>query len=180
MSDPFIGQITVFPYDFAPEGWADCAGQLLPIQQNVALFSLLGTTYGGNGSTNFALPNLSGRVPVSQGQAAGGSNYSLGAAGGGETVALTQATLPAHSHALNATTAEATTTAPAGALFATALTAAGRQQNKGNIYNAAAPATALAPNAITAAGSSQPHNNLQPSLVLRYCIALQGVYPPRP
>ncbi len=116
MSDPFIGQITLFPYNFAPEGWADCAGQLLPIQQYAALFSLLGTAYGGNGSTNFALPNLSGRVAVGQGQPAGGSNYGIGAAGGSETVALAQAALPAHSHALNATTGPATTTAPSGAL----------------------------------------------------------------
>nr|WP_294548046.1 tail fiber protein [uncultured Rhodopila sp.] len=180
MSDPFIGQITLFPYNFAPEGWADCAGQLLPIQQYAALFSLLGTAYGGNGSTNFALPNLSGRVAVGQGQPAGGSNYGIGAAGGSETVALAQAALPAHSHALNATTGPATTTAPSGALFATALTAAGRQPDKGNIYNPARPDTALAPNAVASAGSSQPHNNVQPSLALRYCIALQGVYPARP
>ncbi len=180
MSDPFIGQITLFPYNFAPSGWADCSGQLLPVQQNAALFSLLGTTYGGNGQTNFALPNLNGRVPVGQGQTAGGSVYNAGAQGGSETVVPSQAALPAHSHALSATTAQATTTAPGGALFATSLTAAGRLPDKGNIYNAARPDTALASNAIAPAGSSQPHNNLQPSLALRYCIAVQGMYPARP
>jgi microcystin-dependent protein len=181
MSDPFIGQITLFPFNFAPEGWADCAGQMLPIQQHTALFSLLGTTYGGDGLRTFALPNLSGRVAVSQGKPAGSaSNYILGDRGGAETVALAPAALPPHSHALNATTGQATTTVPSGALFATSMTAAARQPDRGYIYSAATPDTALAPNAVAPAGSSQPHNNVQPSLALRYCIALQGIYPMRP
>ena len=180
MSDPFIGQITLFTCNFAPEGWADCSGQLLPINQNAALFALLGTTYGGDGRSNFALPNLNGRIAVGQGQATGGSNYILGAQGGSETVALSAGTMPPHTHALNATTPQATTAAPAGALFATSLTGGGREPDKGNIYNAARPDTALAPNAIAPAGSSQTHNNIQPSLALRYCISLQGVFPSRP
>nr|WP_294510987.1 tail fiber protein [uncultured Rhodopila sp.] len=179
MSEPFIGQITLFPYTYAPEGWADCAGQLLPIPQNSILFALLGTAYGGNGTSNFALPNLNGRVAVGQGEAPAASDYVIGSEGGVETVTLTQGSLPAHTHALNATTAQATATSPAGALFANSITPDGREANKGNIYNAANPDTALAANAIGPAGTSQPHNNIQPSLALRYCIALQGVFPMR-
>jgi microcystin-dependent protein len=180
MSDPFIGQITLFPYNFAPLGWADCSGQLLPVQQNPALFAVLGVAYGGDGKTNFALPNLNGRVPVGQGQATGASNYAIGSQGGVETVTLTQGNLPAHTHAFNATTAQATATSPAGALFATSVTPDGRQSNKGNIYNAASPDTALAASSIAPAGSSLAHNNVQPSLALRYCIAVQGIFPVRP
>ena len=179
MSEPFLGQITVFPYNFAPMGWADCAGQLLPISQYTALFSLLGTQYGGNGQTNFALPNLQGAVPVGQGPQPGGSTYVIGETGGAETVTLTTGSMPAHTHALNATTAPATVNLPSGQLLATALKGNPISGDKGDIYNAAPPDTGLTPGSIQFAGGSQPHNNTQPFLVLRYCIALTGIFPSR-
>jgi microcystin-dependent protein len=179
MSEPFLGQITVFPYNFAPHGWADCAGQLLPISQYSALFSLLGVQYGGNGTSNFALPNLQGRVPVGQGQAAGGSTYIMGEASGVETVAVTSSTMPLHSHSLNATNAHGASNEPSAQLLATPYSGTPHANNKGQIYNTAVADTALAPNAIAQSGGSQPHNNIQPTLVLRYCIALQGVFPTR-
>ena len=116
MANPFIGQITLFPYNFAPLGWAFCAGQLLPINQNAALFSLLGTTFGGNGTSNFQLPDLRGRVPIGQGQGPGLSNYNMGGVQGAEAVRLTTATTPAHSHGFPAFAVAATTNAPNGAL----------------------------------------------------------------
>ncbi|MGD0104328.1 MAG: tail fiber protein [Rhodopila sp.] len=179
MSEPFLGQITVFPYNFAPMGWADCAGQLLPISQYSALFSLLGTQYGGNGQTNFALPNLQGAVPVGQGPQPGGSAYVIGETGGAETVTLTTSSMPGHTHALNATTASATVNLPSGQLLATALKGNPINGDKGEIYNVAQPDTGLTPGSIQPAGGSQPHNNTQPFLVLRYCIALTGVFPSR-
>ena len=183
MSEPFIGQITLFPYPFAPLGWADCAGQILPIRQYTALFSLLGTYYGGNGTTNFALPNLQGRVGIGQGTGPGLSSYDLGESGGEETVALPPGASAVHSHSLNATTAHGAGNAPAGNLLATGQTGAGREANTASIYNAARPDTTLAAKSITPAGGSGggtlPHNNVQPFLVLRYCIALQGVFPQR-
>lgn len=180
MSEPFVGQITLFPYDFPPQNWADCQGQLLPISQFTALFSLLGTQFGGNGTANFALPDLRGRGAVGQGTLAGGAAYTMGAQGGAETVTLTTATMPAHSHSLNATTTQGTTNAPAGGVLATLASGTPRDRDVGNIYDAAAPNTALVPASVPLAGSGQPHNNIQPSLVLRYCIALNGVFPSRP
>ena len=180
MSEPFIGQITLFPYSFAPLGWADCAGQLLPIRQNAALFSLLGTYYGGNGTTTFALPNLQGRVAISQGQGPGLSPYSLGEMGGVETVTLNPGESAIHTHSLNAASEHGSANTPAGNLLATALEGTPRSGNRANIYNPATPDTTLAPVSITPAGSGQPHNNVQPFLALRYCIAVQGMFPPRP
>jgi microcystin-dependent protein len=179
MSEPFLGQITVFPYNFPPRGWADCAGQLLPISQYAALFSLLGTQYGGNGTTNFALPDLQGRVPVGQGQLTGGSDYVMGETGGAETVSVTTASLPLHSHSLNATSVHGLNNEPASQLLATPFSGTPHLNNKGLIYNSAAADTALAPTSIGPSGGSLPHNNIQPSLVLRYCIAMQGIFPPR-
>jgi microcystin-dependent protein len=179
MSEPFLGQITVFPYSFAPRGWADCAGQLLPISQNTALFSLLGTNFGGNGTSNFALPDLQGRIPIGQGTAIGGSSYVMGETGGEETVSLQASTTAAHTHSLNVTTVHGSINIPTGQLLATAQTGGLQGSNKGNIYNPAAPDTGLVAGSITTAGGSQPHNNIQPSVVLRYCIALEGVFPPR-
>jgi microcystin-dependent protein len=181
MSEPFLGQITVYPYTFPPYGWLDCAGQLLPISQYAALFSLLGTAYGGNGTTTFGLPDLQGRVPVGQGQLAGGSNYAMGETDGAENVTLLIANMPAHNHGLTASTAKGSTNNPSGNILATPLVGGGRgpAADKGNIYNPAAPATALAPSSIGLAGGSQPHNNIQPSLVLRYCIAITGTFPTR-
>ncbi|HET7881836.1 MAG TPA: tail fiber protein [Acetobacteraceae bacterium] len=179
MSQPFLGQITLFPYTFPPRGWADCQGQLMPISQNTALFSLLGTTYGGDGRTTFALPDLQGRAAVGQGTLSGGSVYGLGEQTGSENVGLIPQAMPAHNHALNATTSQGTTNTPSGALLATAALGPPRQSNRGNVYNAATPSTGLVGTSVAPAGGGQPHNNVQPSLVLRYCIAISGVFPSR-
>ena len=179
MSEPFLGQITLYPYTFAPYGWMDCAGQILPLSQYSALFSLLGVNYGGNGTSNFALPDLQGRVAVGQGQLTGGSDYVIGEAAGEENVTLASNQSAMHSHSLNATTAHGTSGATAGNLLATGQTGTPREPNTSSIYNPQNPNTTLAPLAITSAGGTQPHNNLQPFLVLRYCIALTGVFPSR-
>ena len=177
---PFIGQITLFPFNFAPVGWALCEGQLLPISQYTALFSLLGTYYGGNGRTNFALPDLRGRAPVGQGQGPGLSPCALGEIQGVENVTLTAAAIPPHTHAFAAFAASATTNAPNGAL-----PAEGHGSGRGgafaiNTYAASGAAATLAVGQITpVSGGGQPHNNLQPYLALNWCIALQGVFPPR-
>jgi microcystin-dependent protein len=170
--DPFIAEVRVFGFNFAPKGWAMCNGQLLSISQNTALFSLLGTTYGGNGKTNFALPNIQGSSVLSPGQGQGLSLYDLGEIGGAATVSLLPAEMPAHNHTMRADTADpADTNVPSpNASYA--------QSTGGTLFqtasNAQMDATALA-----RAGGDQPHNNMQPYLVLNYCIALQGVFPPR-
>jgi len=179
MSEPFLGQITLFPYTFAPFGWADCQGQLLPISQNTALFSLLGTNFGGNGQTTFALPDLQGRATVGQGSLPGGSTYALGEPDGVETVTIISQTMASHGHSLSATTTLGTTNAPAGGILATAAKGTPLSRDKGNIYDPANPNTSLVAASVAFAGSGQPHNNVQPSLVLRYCIALRGVFPSR-
>jgi len=180
MSNPFLGQITVFPYSFPPLGWADCAGQLLSISQNTALFSLLGTQFGGDGRSTFGLPDMRGRVPVGQGSLAGGSTYLIGEQDGVETVTLTTATMASHSHALNATTVDGTTNAPSGAVLAAPAKGTLQGKDRGNIYNPGGPNATLTPASVSQAGGNQPHNNIQPMLVLRYCIALRGVFPSRP
>ena len=181
MSDPYLGQITVYPYTFPPSGWADCNGQLLSISQFTALFSLLGTTYGGDGRMTFGLPDLQGRIPVGQGQLAGGSDYVMGGIAGQETVALEMPDLPLHNHGLSASTTNGTTNNPSDMIMATPQVGGGRAPaaDKGNIYNPGTPDTALALSSVGVVGGSQPHNNIQPSLVLRYCIALRGVFPQR-
>jgi len=171
--DPFVAEIRIFPFNFAPRGWAWCDGQLLPLSQNTALFSLLGTTYGGNGKSNFALPDLKGRAPMHPGQGPGLSWHDLGEAGGDETVSLIESEIPAHTHALRAQNESGGEVA----------TPAGNTLNRpasGNLYNAAnQPVVAMASNAIAPAGNDQPHNNMQPYLTLGFAIALQGVFPPR-
>jgi microcystin-dependent protein len=176
--EPFVGQITLFPFFFAPRGWALCEGQLLPISQNTALFSLLGTYYGGNGVQNFALPDLRGRVPIGQGQAPGVSGYDIGSPQGVETVTLLASQSPPHSHPFPAVAAQATTNAPSGALPAEAH-GSGRGAFPVNIYAALQTAVPLAPGQVAPAGGGQPHNNVQPYLTLNWCIALQGIYPSR-
>lgn len=161
MAEPFLGEIRIMSFDFAPKGWAFCDGQLVPISQNQALFSLLGTTYGGNGRTNFALPDLRGRVPVHL-----GGTHVLGERGGEETHALTEQELPTHTHLANAVSANADA-GPSGHLFAAA----------NALYHPAPPNTALAPDTITSIGGSQPHENRQPYLTLTFAIALQGIFP---
>ncbi len=177
---PFLGQITLFPYDFAPMGWAFCQGQLLPISQNTALFALLGTQFGGDGTRTFALPDLRGRVANGQGQGPGLSPYSVGEMQGTEQVALTAATTPSHTHGFTALATAATTNAPAGALPAEAH---GTGRGGGFAVNTYAPPGAgvtLAPGQVApATGGGRAHNNLQPYLTLNWCIALQGIFPSR-
>ena len=172
MADPFVAEIRIFPFNFAPKGWAWCDGQLLPLSQNTALFSLLGTTYGGNGKSNFALPDLQGRAPMHPGQGPGLSLHDLGETGGSETVSLLESEIPAHAHTLRANTIDAgdTNIPTASAAFA--------QSSGGTLYQAANN-TQLASQALTPAGGDQPHNNLQPYLTFYFNIALQGVFPPR-
>lgn len=170
--DPFVAEIRVFPFNFAPKGWAFCDGQLLPLSQNTALFSLLGTTYGGDGKSNFALPNMQGNAPMHPGQGPGLSLHDLGETGGSETVTLLESEIPAHAHTVAASQADGNTGSPAGQLVASGVGI--------NMYAPATGATTqLNPSAVAPAGGDQPHNNRQPYLTLNFCIALQGVYPPR-
>jgi microcystin-dependent protein len=168
--DPFVAEIRIFPFNFAPKGWAFCDGQLLPLSQNTALFSLLGTTYGGNGKSNFALPDVQGRAPMHPGQGPGLSLHDLGETGGSETVTLLQSEMPSHSHGLRGVDDNGTFKTPANMFFA-----GGNQM----YLTPAAVNTSLAFEAIAPAGGDQPHNNMQPYLTLNFCIALQGVFPPR-
>jgi microcystin-dependent protein len=171
MSNPFVAEIRIFPFNFAPRGWAMCNGQILPISQNTALFSLLGTTYGGNGQSTFALPNLQGAVPMHPGQGSGLSLHDLGESGGSDSVTLLDSELPAHSHALTASGSDGTDNSPAGQQLASGVGI--------GMYAAPPAGVTLNDTALTPAGSSFPHNNLQPYLTLNFCIALQGVFPPR-
>jgi microcystin-dependent protein len=169
MSEPFLGEIRIFPYNFAPRGWAFCQGQILSIAQNTALFSLLGTTYGGNGQTTFALPDLRGRVAVSSGQGPGLSSYSLGEETGVESVTLISTEMPAHNHLVNAANSDATDSAPVGNVPAV-IPSGG--------YTATPTGQMLA-GMVSPSGGNQPHTNIQPVLVLNFCIALQGIFPSR-
>jgi microcystin-dependent protein len=174
MADPFVAEIRIFPFNFAPTGWAWCDGQLLPLSQNTALFSLLGTTYGGNGKSNFALPDLQGRAPMHPGQGPGLSLHDLGETGGAETVTLLESEIPSHSHSLMSNVTPGNRTTPVGNSIARTAGA--------TPYVLGSPTPALvsmAPESLAPAGGDQPHNNLQPYLTFYFCIALQGVFPPR-
>jgi microcystin-dependent protein len=171
VSDPFLGEVRLFPYTFAPRGWALCNGQILNISQNTALFSLLGTTYGGDGRTTFALPDLRGRVAVSSGQAPSLSAYELGQTGGAETVTLTDSEMPAHGHEVAVNGASSDSKNPKGRFL-------GRLSG-GTTYSGTSNGKALAAGAVTASGGSQPHENRPPHLALNYCIALEGIFPAR-
>ena len=173
MADPFVAEIRIFPFNFAPRGWAWCNGQLLPLSQNTALFSLLGTTYGGNGQSNFALPNLQGSAPMHPGQGPGLSLHDLGETGGSETVTLLESEIPSHSHALMGSTTVGTKSTPAGNSFARVT------GSLPYLTPAGAPLTPLSGLAVSPNGSSFPHNNMMPYLTLYFNIALQGVFPPR-
>jgi microcystin-dependent protein len=178
--DPFLGQISLFSCNFAPQGWAMCQGQLLSIAQNTALFSLLGTNFGGDGRTTFALPDLRSRAPLGFGQGPGLSNYAIGETGGVEAVAINSGSYPAHSHGLFAAASAGTANAPGGAIEAEGQTGGRGGSVNLALYSASGTPTTLAPAALTAAaGGGQPHNNLQPYLVLNFCIALQGIFPAR-
>jgi microcystin-dependent protein len=172
MADPFVAEIRIFPFNFPPKGWAFCDGQILPLSQNTALFSLLGTTYGGDGKSNFALPNVQGNAPMHPGQGPGLSLHDLGEIGGSQTVTLLESEIPSHSHGWNASNADSTSQAPGNQFMAGGV---------GGITMYANPASLvqLNPNVVTPAGGDQPHNNMQPYLTLNFCIALQGVFPPR-
>jgi microcystin-dependent protein len=177
VADPFVAEIRIFPFNFAPKGWAFCNGQLMPISQNTALFSLLGTFYGGDGKSTFALPNLQGSVAISQGQSPGTSDYVLGQQGGSDAVTLLQSEYPFHTHTLSAfqtVAGDQFGPNPNGqSLLA--------QSKNGNVYsNVISNIVQMAPQALTPAGGSLPHNNLQVSLGMNFCIALQGVFPARP
>jgi microcystin-dependent protein len=169
MTEPFLGELRLLPYNFAPQGWATCDGQIMSIAQNTALFSLLGTTYGGNGQTTFALPDLRGRVPIHAGQGPGLTNYTLGEVAGTENVTLTPGQLPPHGHTVSAS-GSATTKNPTNAL--PAVTGAGSSYGT-------TPDVQMNPGMVAGGGSGQPHTNIQPYLVLQWCIALQGIFPSR-
>jgi microcystin-dependent protein len=170
--EAFLATILLFAGNFAPRGWAFCNGQLISISQNTALFSLLGTTYGGDGVQTFALPNLQGRVPIHWGQGAGLSSYTIGQTGGTENTTLALSNLPQHNHALNATTQAGSTSVPTGAYL-------GNTGALDREYNTTGTIVTMNAGAIGMAGQSQPFNNLQPYLAVSYIIALEGIYPSR-
>ena len=171
MTSPYLGEVKLMPWSFAPRGWAFCAGQILSIQQYTALFSLLGTTYGGNGTTTFALPDLRGRVPIHRDQQ---GQYPQGEMEGEEQETLSLSEMPAHSHAFVGTSANGGAKIPTGTILATSSTAA-------NMFYAAdtSPLQPLSPASVSTIGGSQPHQNMQPYLTMNYCIALVGMYPAR-
>jgi microcystin-dependent protein len=173
MADPFVAEIRIFPFNFAPTGWAFCNGQLIPISQNTALFALLGTFYGGDGKSTFALPDLRGSAPMFWGQGPGLSNHSLGEQSGSETVTLIQSEIPFHTHTLRASNTNGNSQIPTNRTLA--------RFGTNNLYqqDASANLVTMAPQALAVAGNSLPHNNMMPYLTLNFCIAMQGVFPPR-
>jgi microcystin-dependent protein len=175
VTDQFLAEIRLVPYNFAPQNWALCNGQIMSISQNTALFSLLGTTYGGNGTTTFGLPDLRGRAAIFYGPGPGVSTHFAGDASGSETVTLIQTALPAHTHTFNAATVVANAQVPASNEVIT-------RAKTGSVYqtDSANNRVPLAPQAMGTAGSGQPHNNLMPYITLNYMIALVGIFPARP
>jgi microcystin-dependent protein len=175
MADPFVAEIRIFPFNFAPTGWATCDGQILPISQNTALFSLLGTTYGGDGKSTFALPNMEGNAPMHPGQGKGLSLHDLGETGGAAFVTLLESEMPFHNHNIN------THNLDAGGLQNPGATVLLAKSSQGNAYqtNVNANLQPMAPQALSPTGGSLPHNNMQPYLTLLFCIAMQGIFPPR-
>lgn len=169
--DPFVAEIRIVPFNFPPHGWAFCQGQLLPLSQNTALFSLLGTTYGGNGKSNFALPDLQGRAPMHPGQGPGLSLHDLGETGGSETVSLLESEIPSHNHTVMAINDFGDTNQPTGNGFA--------RSTGASVYGTAGNTAIFSDRMLAVAGGDQPHNNMQPYLTLNFVIALQGVFPPR-
>lgn len=174
--EPYIGQIQAFGFNFAPKGWALCNGQLLSIAQNTALFSLLGTTYGGDGINTFALPNLQGRAPIHYGQGPGLSFYDIGEMIGTESVTLLQSQMPAHNHTLGVSTEPGSSNSPAGKVSAVVIDGS---ESAVNSYGSTINSTASA-QAIGMTGSNNPVPIIQPVIAISYCIALEGIYPSRP
>ncbi len=176
MSDQFVAEIRIFPFNFPPTGWAFCNGQLMPISQNTALFSLLGTTYGGDGKSTFALPDMQGNAPMQPGQGSGLSLRDLGEMSGSENVTLLVSEIPFHTHTIS------THNLDAGGLQNPGPTVILAKSSQGNAYqsNSSANITQMAPQSLSPAGGSLPHNNMQPYLTLSFCIALQGIFPQRP
>jgi microcystin-dependent protein len=166
MAEPFLSEIRLFSFNFAPRGWAQCNGQFLPINQNQALFSLLGTTYGGNGQTTFALPNLQGRAPVHF-----GDGLQLGQNGGAYSHTLNISEMPQHTHLVQANSAPGTTVAPGNTVVLA--------QRQAEIYRQPSNLVAMSPTSVTNVGGSQAHENMQPFLTINFCIALQGIFPSR-
>ena len=173
MADPFVAEIRIFPFNFAPKGWAWCDGQLMPLSQNTALFSLLGTTYGGNGKSNFALPDLQGRAPMFWGQGPGLSLHDIGETGGAETVTLLESEIPVHTHAMGAHDIDL------GELNAPASNRSLAKSANATAYTTASNLVGMSSSTLAPTGGDRPHNNMQPYLTFYFCIALQGVYPPR-
>jgi len=169
MSEPFLAEIRIVGFNFAPRGWALCDGQILPINQNQSLYSLLGTTYGGDGRTSFALPDIRGRVPIHRGRSDGGSNHPLGQKTGEETHTLSVEEMPQHQHDFNGTSNTADNASPTGRLPG---------KNTSKPY-ASSGTAAMGENTILRSGGGQAHNNMQPFTVMNYCIALQGLFPSR-
>jgi microcystin-dependent protein len=176
MTDPFVAEVRIFAGNFAPTGWAFCDGQLMPISQNTALFSLLGTSYGGDGRVTFALPDLRGAAPMQQGQGSGLSQHFLGEMGGEASVAVLTSEIPVHNHETSAVDGPGTVNSPAGALFAKANS--GRVADR--IYSTQAANITMGGQSSALTGGSQPHNNMPPFLCLSFIIALQGIFPQRP
>jgi len=174
MADPFVAEIRIYAFNFAPKGWAFCNGQLMPLSQNTALFSLLGTFYGGDGKSTFALPDMQGNAPMHPGQGPGLSLHDLGETGGSETVTLLESEIPSHTHTLRANfnIGDVNDPSPARSLA---------RSSTGFLYqsNTSANLTPMSDQALAPAGGSLPHNNMMPYLTLNFCIALQGVFPPR-
>jgi len=171
MAEPYVGEIRMFGGNFAPNGWLFCAGQLVPIAEFDVLFALIGTTYGGDGQSTFALPDLRGRLPIHMGQSPGTSNYIIGQRDGVETVTLTSNQMPAHTHAFIATTAASSNTGPGGNVVADSTVAGAK------IYAAGPGSAALAASAVTSSGGSQPHDNRMPFLAVSFIISLFGIFP---
>ena len=177
MADPFVAELRIFPFNFAPKGWAFCDGQLLPLSQNTALFSLLGTTYGGDGKSTFALPDLQGNAAMHPGQGPGLSLHDLVETGGVESVTLLVSETPAHAHSVGRALNDAgNSITPVNSVWAQA--AAGR--GAAALYIDGAPTGPVNINSLNVSGGGLPHNNMQPYLTLNFCIALQGVFPARP
>ena len=174
MSNPYIGEVRIFGFNFAPRGWAQCNGQLLSISQNTALFSILGTYYGGNGQSTFGLPNFEGSVALGQGSGAGLQTYSLGESAGSQSVTVLMSEMPSHTHTMQGLEGRGLTAHATPVAGDALITSSG-----GSAYAPGSPNVQMLPQSVTVAGGSQPHNNMMPSLVLNYCICMQGVFPAR-